>query len=373
MSDSAQNIEIEDVLSSIRRLVSGDEWARPQAMTAEQPAPQKAVEPQQDVAEPAPKTDKFVLTPVLRVITPEDADQEKVVPADSTNDTAEAAENESVEFRHSDDIWHSEIPTSDSESLVHDQPVVEQEPLIETAFSPEETLETEEWPAETDEAEAATPAEVQEYSRDEQQIEVESEAEPETAEAVADAQPDTGDAQSNEWEDVSSNFEETTRRRLTAMIADLEAAVGSQQNDWEPDGTEEDISEQRPVQETQTESGLRIFRRPIEVEKIETEQVGPEEEVVFHHVDPDFVSPEHLDELADVGGNPNGLYGSEIDEDMDSYLDPETVLDEAVLREIVADIVRQELQGVLGERITRNVRKLVRREIYRVLAAREFE
>jgi len=49
----------------------------------------------------------------------------------------------------------------------------------------------------------------------------------------------------------------------------------------------------------------------------------------------------------------------------------ELVFDEEVLREMVAKIVKQELQGSLGERITRNVRKLVRREIYRALEARE--
>lgn len=47
----------------------------------------------------------------------------------------------------------------------------------------------------------------------------------------------------------------------------------------------------------------------------------------------------------------------------------ETLIDEEVLRDLVAEIVRQELQGALGERITRNVRKLVRREIHRALAA----
>lgn len=49
----------------------------------------------------------------------------------------------------------------------------------------------------------------------------------------------------------------------------------------------------------------------------------------------------------------------------------EAILDEETLRELVADIVREELQGVLGERITRNVRKLVRREIHRALAAQD--
>lgn len=48
-------------------------------------------------------------------------------------------------------------------------------------------------------------------------------------------------------------------------------------------------------------------------------------------------------------------------------------LDEEVLRTLVRDLIRQELQGVLGERITRNVRKLVRREIQRALASENFE
>ncbi|KAF0676777.1 hypothetical protein [Profundibacterium mesophilum] len=48
-------------------------------------------------------------------------------------------------------------------------------------------------------------------------------------------------------------------------------------------------------------------------------------------------------------------------------------LDEDMLREMVAEIVRQELQGALGERITRNVRKLVRREIMRAVSIREFD
>ncbi|MFW5641573.1 MAG: hypothetical protein ACOCY0_02290 [Roseicyclus sp.] len=50
-----------------------------------------------------------------------------------------------------------------------------------------------------------------------------------------------------------------------------------------------------------------------------------------------------------------------------------TLLDEETLRRIVAEVVREELQGALGERITRNVRKLVRREIRLVLAADELD
>ncbi len=44
---------------------------------------------------------------------------------------------------------------------------------------------------------------------------------------------------------------------------------------------------------------------------------------------------------------------------------------EEELRKLVASLMREELQGELGERITRNVRKLVRREIKRALDARD--
>lgn len=47
--------------------------------------------------------------------------------------------------------------------------------------------------------------------------------------------------------------------------------------------------------------------------------------------------------------------------------------DEDVLRELVRDMLREELAGKMGERITRNIRKLVRAEIARALAAQEFE
>ena len=51
----------------------------------------------------------------------------------------------------------------------------------------------------------------------------------------------------------------------------------------------------------------------------------------------------------------------------------ETVRDEEALRDLVAESVRQELMGPLGERITRNIRKLVRREIHRALNSHEVD
>ena len=48
-------------------------------------------------------------------------------------------------------------------------------------------------------------------------------------------------------------------------------------------------------------------------------------------------------------------------------------IDEELLRPLVAKLIREELQGELGERITRNVRKLVRREILRAINSSDFE
>ena len=50
----------------------------------------------------------------------------------------------------------------------------------------------------------------------------------------------------------------------------------------------------------------------------------------------------------------------------------EDLIDEGVLYQLVAHIVRQELQGELGEKITRNIRKLVRSEVARELQLRQF-
>lgn len=52
---------------------------------------------------------------------------------------------------------------------------------------------------------------------------------------------------------------------------------------------------------------------------------------------------------------------------------PVRVMDEAALNDIIRQMIREELRGVLGERITHNVRKLVRAEINRALTARALD
>lgn len=48
-----------------------------------------------------------------------------------------------------------------------------------------------------------------------------------------------------------------------------------------------------------------------------------------------------------------------------------SLIDQAALRDMIVAVVQEELGGEMGERITHNVRKLVRREINRLIAAQE--
>ena len=60
----------------------------------------------------------------------------------------------------------------------------------------------------------------------------------------------------------------------------------------------------------------------------------------------------------------------DVDLDDQDVLIDETLptLDEATLREIVRDVLREELQGPMGTRVTRNLRRLIRAEVARAMA-----
>lgn len=65
--------------------------------------------------------------------------------------------------------------------------------------------------------------------------------------------------------------------------------------------------------------------------------------------------------------------GATEEDDEDEDDEEELLMDEDALRDLVAEIVRDELKGTLGETITRNVRKLVRREIRTALLSQTLD
>ncbi|MBE0554489.1 MAG: hypothetical protein IH625_12435, partial [Rhodobacteraceae bacterium] len=80
----------------------------------------------------------------------------------------------------------------------------------------------------------------------------------------------------------------------------------------------------------------------------------------------DAAEAEALQELADTvtEAAPAAMLRSALTADPDA-------IDDAALRDLVRELIVEELQGPLGERITRNIRKLVRAEIARALAAEQ--
>ncbi|MGC9419232.1 MAG: hypothetical protein ACP5EN_09720 [Rhodovulum sp.] len=154
----------------------------------------------------------------------------------------------------------------------------------------------------------------------------------------ADVPPETGRAP------AGAKGEADEAGTLEQRIAELEAAVAGCDDDWEPDGADT----------LAAVTGWATPPRPRAAPADEATRPGDT-----------AAGPRATDAVA--SSRPTVADAAPEDEA------DQMVLDEEMLRELVADIVREELQGRLGQRITLNVRKLVRREINRALAMRDLD
>lgn len=323
MSDPVTNVEIEDVLSSIRRLVSNEDRITTPPVS---PGPE---------AEQAREPTRLVLTPSLRVDDGAPAD------SDDGDDAAQAAP-------HADDAWDgaalhddeqddSDHDDTDHGDTGHDGSGAATAPDIDTA----------DW--RDDHPDAAGDDDWQEM------------------------QDDPGDLAESGHDDAPLHAAADNRivdraGELRARVAELEAAVAGRPDQWEPDGDSTDANAGGPVDPLPWEDFAPddLARDDVaDTAKAEPEAEGlarePEATVAVEQAPRD-------DALAAAATDDAGVFDD--DDLMDS---DDEVLDEDALRDLVAEIIRQELQGALGERITRNVRKLVRREIHRALASQELE
>lgn len=146
---------------------------------------------------------------------------------------------------------------------------------------------------------------------------------------------------------VPTSAESESAWSLEDRIAELEAAVGARPDEWEPDGSE-DSAQEMPDRFVFQHRPLPLGGREAAVEPLVLQAFREED-----------VEEEDDDSGTEAGG---------IDISTDAALP-----DEDALRDMVAEIVRQELQGELGQKVTRNIRKLVRREIRRALASSDFD
>ncbi|MCO4849275.1 MAG: hypothetical protein KC448_15075 [Yoonia sp.] len=285
MSDPVTNVEIEDVLSSIRRLVAeGDKTRGPVV-------PLKNTDPA-----PVAQPERFVLTPALRV---------------------------------------AETPTQETE-----------EPII---LSPE---------SEALAAQFVAPA-----------------PEPLILHSVAEVEELL----------VHDAMSASERASLEATIAELEAAVTDESNEWEPDGSETTgpSALAEAFADLGADPGADVVIEHSDIEEVPEDEAEsaadvvslreptPEPVLTFRHAALDDPEADYGDDLmeADDDGMP---IPDDLDESIAAYLAGGTKMDDAAMRAMIVDVVRQELQGEMGDRITRNVRKLVRREINNALSSKSF-
>ncbi|MDE3027871.1 MAG: hypothetical protein KGH84_05695, partial [Paracoccaceae bacterium] len=188
---------------------------------------------------------------------------------------------------------------------------------------------------------------------------------------------------------------------LKARLAILESALGESKGEWEPDGSgvgadafgqvggepsvhdafsaqsDADYAEAPMAPETDPQDWLPESATEVPL-AVEHEPVGSADASAGHEETAEMaaVPPEMVDwqdEHISSAPRPDVAPEKPTDEASVFDEDDDAIIDEDGLRDLVRDMIRQELQGALGERITRNVRKLVRAEINRALAGRELD
>ena len=312
MSEPMSNHEIEDVLSSIRRLVSDDL----------RPAPR-----QNKVVQPPEAAEKLLLTPALRVVDPADSG---------------VSEEEATDFAADADDDHYELADIESDAEVDDR-----------------------FPEDRFDSDLASVASVDDV--------------------VSKLGAAVGEGDS-EWESPVGDLEDWTdagwtgsRRTAPIDLAELNKTVENLKGRGR---LHLGVASMHPAPEPD-------FIDPPEDSFDPDAAAMPDVDVVSDTV-PDMIKSAAAPRVVTPPGRGAGSWAdvaeaavmADLAQDVEDKVDVTglfeeptggMLFDEDVLRELVRDMIREELAGTLGERITRNVRKLVRAEIARALAVHEFE
>ncbi len=359
MSDPVTNVDVEDVLSSIRRLVSNTEeklHPAPKPDRAEAPLDPEDSATETSEATETPAADALVLTSALRVSDPATEPDE----AEDLDPSEGSAVLDNLRSALSQD--HSEAAEYEEEDSLEDVPTdaVAEDDVTDTA----ETLEAVE--------EAIAFQELDAGPEDESALEDDArwsveDTQDDSEEHVAEVMEEAAEA-----EDHQPMEDERAEQDLSEPAPEPESAEEEQVN-WHEDAPEESADDAwahvepapEPVPEPDHE----------EPEVAEAADPEPEEDAPAQ-----FSSSRTHEAVSEpeIAEDPAAetVFHEEGDEDIaavDLADFDEAVIDEEMLRDLVAEIVRQELTGTLGERITRNVRKLVRREIHRAMLTRDFD
>ena len=407
MSKPVTNVEIEDVLSSIRRLVTSSD-------RVERPEPEA----------PDNVGDKLVLTPSLRV----DAPEGEVEKTSEKQTSEETTSSEGIsEFQADEDQ-----ETADQDAALDAFNAAAEEEFLNLSPQVTPTDNEDESPEETgadvlesdvdgaNDFSAATDV----LAADEDDVSV--------ADILGQESDNSNDLSSDQAElveragDRLDDFDpEEDGDNLQRRAAEFEAIVAEKEDLWDPDGTTQDENAAVsggpvPWDDNAEEDDGPVIRDEIDeltelaeetdvsaVDEGETAEDGgeeaPEPLVLAGVAEEPVETPPDVEPIVLESAFRQNIDAANSDRDAvdnegadgeaaeaapfvfrsqarsenvsgDAPLKiEEALLDEEALRDLVSEIVRQELQGALGERITRNVRKLVRREIHRALASQELE
>lgn len=310
MSEPMTSGEIEDILSSIRRLVSED--LRPAPRTGGMSL----------VSGSEQGAGRLLLTPALRVVDPVLAPD----PEPDMGETDTGIDPWEVPCDAGDEVFQPDDPQPgvprQADAPIPTASAAEARGVSETTL----VLMPDDMAAAR--AEAATDAPV------------------EDAGAVAGGQgPEDAPADALASEALAQAAgEPLAPGDREAQLGTISAAVGRSSDGWEPETGDAPVTRLSWIDVAEAAAGTS------------------------HEDAPQFVH------RRDLGGMSLGGMSEETRDDGNALIGvSDDVLDEAVLREIVRAVLREELQGHLGERITRNIRKLVRAEIHRAIALRDFE
>ncbi|WP_088622240.1 hypothetical protein [Oceanicola sp. 22II-s10i] len=416
MSDPVTNVQIEDVLSSIRKLVS--EEVRAQTRQGRDAAPRSTPEDHRAAEPEQPKpVDKLVLTPALRVHDPEDMADEGE--AGSALDLSAFQEDEFDESPFPPEVLTESDEAEPVATTGRDRNAGD-DADVDGAF---DMASFNDWLQDADkDDDAAGGAHQSDYARDSDALMRELAA----AEAEDD---DLG------YEDEGGNVAGPVLGSYDPRNDDIGEEEGAQLDpaDFEEEPDEEALADDDDAmtpeeaapepaflhREPRPDSPIPSFLRSRGVLSLEERIAGLERGAGQASADlsaagaqdadtalagdaaseallwEDHLDPADDDEVADLLDDDQPGIGPADDEldhgtfqtsagagwqhsttsrtepDRNEFYDDAPMIDEEALRDMVAEIVRQELQGALGERITRNVRKLVRREIQRALTAHD--
>lgn len=365
MSDPVTNAEVEDVLSSIRRLVSEDK--RPL-----------------HVSQGDKSSDRLVLTPALRVaedLEPEVADVTAPdAPDHEHSGTAKPAELDATPPLDQGNVDQEAASLGDDDFSFDD-------PAHDYSDDPYGFLEDESEEANTTvdpyaDEQATDDANVQPDEADHQSAEEgEDSAEHQLDDQISDVALGEQDHEIEQGTPELVQSPTSKADALRAKIEELEAAIGGISTNWNASGTPSDVADPALSKDAMAwedespEDAIKPHFHSYDAEN-DVQQDGQDGEDVSIADGVEALSdatPKTSETSESNIAAEDRLAMSEPEPDGFDYFSDTQLIDEEALRDMVGEIVRAELQGALGERITRNVRKLVRREIHRALTAQDLE